>query len=75
MWIETANDRAFGADIESHTPRGVCGLKPDKKTAHEFVAWSHPAWGVWIETGQASVVGGAEQSHPAWGVWIETKHN
>ncbi len=34
----------------SHTPHGVCGLKPQATFALIALLWSHPAWGVWIET-------------------------
>src|SRR5690606_38432518 len=59
--------------LDSHTPHGVCGLKLYEIWNRWLTTWSHPAWGVWIETPRSAngpyVV---SLSHPAWGVWNET---
>ena len=55
-----------------HTPHGVCGLKLCVSDHCPACVKSHPAWGVWIETGINSTNTISITSHPAWGVWIET---
>jgi len=47
---EGAGDSAGG-----RTPLGVCGLKPFYPVHHSEQGKSHPARGVWIETGRFGI--------------------
>ena len=50
VWIETSTNPRFARPIQSHAPRGACGLKlPTCEWTNPLVA-SRPARGVWIET-------------------------
>ena len=63
----------LGAGVGRPSPHGEGGLKLVIKLVTQFIDWSLPAWGGWIEMFIRSLAALQGGSLPAWGGWIEMK--